>query len=173
MKSITLLNFICCILFSCSLEDKSEHSGQIELDSSILNYAHAFVKEYKCQTCLNDITIDKIWPDSTIITIRTQTPYANYVKEHPVRQTLEIDGVPFYLYTGAEKFIKSLPMDTTITNRKGENCSGLGIWTIINSKGKNVYLKYGGEPFYYPDYGDPETAPKKTVRFLPPLNSII
>lgn len=167
MKFPLALILLSCVFLACSSSEKGQPKEiEIELDSTIVNFAKEYIKVNKCEKCLNDITIDKILPDSTIITIRTQTSYKRYFQENPVRQIIRIEGVPFFLYTGIEQFRKDLSRDTTEVFFEGNDC-GLVTWTIINSKEGNQFLKYGGEPFYYPDFNSPESVPKK-VEFLAP-----
>ena len=53
----------------------------IQLDSSVTHFVERFIEETHCDDALNSITIDKILPDSTIITVQTQPANKRYFVE--------------------------------------------------------------------------------------------
>lgn len=163
MKFLVILITLSFILTGCFLSEKTQKKEAIVLDSSIVNFVEEFIKFNHCGKCLNDITIDKILPDSTIITIRSQASYKRYFQENSFRQIAEIGNSYFFIYTGDERFRRDLVYDTTEFAVSGDNCS-LVTWTIINTKGRNKFLKYGGDPFLYPDFN----VPRSKVDFVIP-----
>ncbi len=164
MKKLTALIYILILLVGCESKrmNNSKLDMSINLDSNLTKIINKFVQETNCQKCLNDITIDKILPDSTIITIRTQTPYFKYFRENPNRRQMKVNDISFYYYTGAEQFINNIGSDSTYKYSDNNNCS-LIVWTYVKSRNKDTLYYYGGVPFYYPDF----SSPPQKVDFLP------
>jgi hypothetical protein len=101
-------------------------------------------------------------PDSTIITVQTKSPYRRYFTENPRRRIVEIKGVPFFYYDGAEEFLVNIPYDTTeikfVNSHESE-----AVWTYVKSGSEVTTYKDGGGPFFYPTF----YIPKPKVEFLP------
>ncbi len=138
-------------------------NSSIQLDSSVIHFVEQFLAEEHCEGALNDITIDKILPDSTIITVRTMTAYRRYFKEYPKRRTVFVGKVPFYYYDGSEEFLQNIPIDTNEVFFNPPPNGDLA-WTYVWSKGKATIYKDGGEPFFYSLF----CLPKPKVKFMPP-----
>ncbi|ACT95393.1 hypothetical protein [Dyadobacter fermentans] len=159
---------IICILIvtisACRQEtEKPKIESSIQLDSSVTHLVEQFIAEEHCEGTLNDITIDKILPDSTIITVRTMTAYRRYFIQHPKRRKVVVKGVPFYYYDGSEEFLESIPIDTNEVCFNVEHM-GDAAWTYVKSQGGIKIYKDGGEPFFYPTF----YIPKPKFEFLPP-----
>jgi hypothetical protein len=159
-----ILGIFLILMTSCGREIKqSNDNSSIQLDSSVTRFVEQFIKEEHCEGALNDITIDKILPDSTIITVRTMTAYRRYFTQHPKRRTVVISNVPFYYYDGSEEFIQSIPIDTNEVCFNVEHLAERA-WTYVKSQGGIKIYKDGGEPFFYPTF----YIPKPKFDFLPP-----
>lgn len=158
-----LVLFLCII---CACSKQSEHAldnnSPIRLDSSITSFVGEFVKETRCQNALNEITIDKIFPDSTIVTILTKTAYRKYFTENPRRRTIIIANTKFFYYDGSEEFLENIPFDTTEIHF--ENAStGFTAWTYVKSRGKVMKYKEGGDPWYHSAF----YLPRPKIQFFP------
>lgn len=164
MMKYPLLYFVLIAINACSrVADKPTIDQSIQLDSSVTRFVERFIQETHCEDALNSITIDKILPDSTIITVQTRAGYRRYFTENPRRRIIEIKGVPFYYYDGTEEFLVNIPYDTTevkfANSRDSEDA-----WTYVKSAGNVTTYKEGGGPFFYPIF----YLPKPKVEFLPP-----
>jgi hypothetical protein len=149
---------------SCGREIKqSNRNSSIQLDSSVIRFVEQFIKEEHCEGALNDITIDKILPDSTIITVRTMTAYRRYFTQNPKRRAVVVNNVPFYYYDGSEEFLENIPIDTNEVRFKVAEMGDVA-WTYVKSQGGIKIYKDGGEPFFYPTF----YIPKPKIQFLPP-----
>ena len=160
------VHLVFSFLVICACSKKPEHemySSSIKLDSSIVSFVEEFIKETHCQGSLNDITIDKILPDSTIITIQTKSSYRRYFTENPKRRLIVIANTPFYYYDGSEEFLENIPFDTTEVHFKNAP-DGDFAWTYVKSQGKVTKYKDGGGPWFYPTF----YLPKQKILFLPP-----
>ncbi|CAG5012961.1 hypothetical protein DYBT9275_05296 [Dyadobacter sp. CECT 9275] len=161
-------NGIICLLIvtisACRQEtEKPKSYTSIQLDSSVIHFVEQFIAEEHCEDALNSITIDKILPDSTIITVQTKSAYRRYFTENPRRRTIKIKGVPFFYYDGTEEFLMNIPYDTTEVKFANSH-DGEAAWTYVKSGNKVTTYKDGGGPFFYPTF----YIPKPKVEFLPP-----
>jgi hypothetical protein len=79
---LTKYGIICIIIVTtsaCSREaEKPTTDDSIKLDSSVTHFVESFIAENHCEDALSSITIDKILPDSTIITVQTKTGCRRY-----------------------------------------------------------------------------------------------
>jgi hypothetical protein len=162
-----LIKYKICILViaisACHQDtERPKSNSSIQLDSSVTHFVESFIKETHCEDALNSITIDKILPDSTIITVQTKSAYRRYFKENPRRRIIEIRGIPFFYYDGTEEFLINIPYDTTEVKFANSH-DGEAAWTYVKSGGKVTTYKDGGGPFFYPTF----YLPKPNVEFLP------
>lgn len=163
-----LIKYKICILViaisACHQDtEKPKSDSSIQLDSSVTHFVEQFIAEEHCERALNDITIDKILPDSTIIAVRTMTAYRRYFTQNPKRRIVLVKGVLFFYYDGSEEFLESIPIDTNEVFFKPAHNGDLA-WTYGRSKGKAAIYKDGGEPFFYPAC----YILKPKFEFLPP-----
>jgi hypothetical protein len=157
---LALLVFVIC---ACSKQPEREmNNSSIKLDSSIVSFVKEFIKETNCQDALNEITIDKILPDSTIITIQTKSSYRRYFTEFPKRRLIVIANTPFFYYDGSEEFLENIPFDTTEISFKNAQIGDMA-WTYVKSHGKVTKYKDGGGPWFYPTF----YLPKPKIIFSP------
>lgn len=152
------------IISACSKRSEYEtDNSSIKLDSSIVTFVEEFIEDTHCQNALNEITIDKILPDSTIITIQTKSSYRKYFIQNPKRRLIVIANTPFFYYDGSEEFLENIPFDTTEIHFKNTQIGDMA-WTYVKSQGKVTKYKDGGGPWFYPTF----YLPKPKVLFLPP-----
>lgn len=159
-----ILYLVLVTISACNREaEKPTIDHSIQLDSSVTHFVESFIAETHCEDALNSITIDKILPDSTIITVQTKSAYRRYFTENPRRRTIEIKGVPFFYYDGTEEFLTNIPYDTTEVKFANTH-DGEVAWTYVKSGDRATIYKDGGGPFFYPTF----YIPKPKVEFLPP-----
>lgn len=159
-----IIGILIATISACRQETENPNiESSIRLDSSVTHFVESFIVETRCADALNSITIDKILPDSTIITVQTKIGYRRYFTENPRRRIIKIKGVAFFYYDGTEEFLLNIPYDTTeVKFANAQN--GEVAWTYVKSGGKVTTYKDGGYPFFYPTF----YLPKPKVEFLPP-----
>ena len=120
-------------------------------DTKIIVAIDSFVKEAKCSDCLNEIYIDKILPNYTLITIKTRTYSSEYMRDkHPLFRT-KLSGVQFYVYSGIEDILKgdSKNMELPVDSSNNIFIS----WNRIGGFVRDIYFKTGAGTYQPVDCG--------------------
>jgi hypothetical protein len=153
---------LCLLILGCG--ETQNHKSPINLDANpkISKILAEFCEIENCQNCLKELFIDRINPDSTIFTVRVRGYMSEYRAEPPPFFTFNINGNIFYVYTGAEKYLK--PDSTFKSYIEREKKCVESIWTIFEKNGNYVIDKHGNEPYVY----FPDSLIVKNPKFLPP-----
>jgi len=115
-----------------------------KFDSIVL----AFVKENPCDSCIDEMYIDKVYPRETLITLKQRVYNIEYLKKQNPLFIIKYGQKQFFVYSGLEDIFigdkKSMPY-----NYKDANNKNFVKWGItIDSNKYIVNKKYEGQPFF-------------------------
>jgi hypothetical protein len=157
MKSTlsTLMSIVLFFLAACNNNRTSDIDAPEELkptfDSLYLKKnvkiaIDSFLKEANCIDCIDEIYVDKILPDSMVITLKARAYSPAYMKQINSLFTLNIKGHLFFVYTGLEDILKGnkklmLMRTDTLSNK-------FFLWTLIVRRDSLSIIKSGYLPFF-------------------------
>lgn len=157
------LAFIVGVLFAYACNQKPENSSPINrtyqkvvMSDTLQSMMKLFIKESGCNSKYNNIYIDKVREDYSIITLQ-----ANHNSDSRYGKALyftELSGNVFFIYNGMEQYFVS--DEKQIANMQIANNSCGVFWNIIDSAGTYKIIKNGGIPFF--------SLPDTTGKFLVP-----
>ena len=122
-----------------NLNENNSVFEEFTIDDKLYNILSEYVKENECDSCWNHLFIDKvIEKDFTIITIISEINIYERKSYFP-HLTINIEGIPFYVYSGIENFIIKKDNSETGYYTKS-NCNGYS-WYVFYNDGKYSILK--------------------------------
>lgn len=116
-----------------------------KLDSMILEFCEA----NPCDSCINEVFIDKVLPSKTIITLRSRPFSSEYLRNNNPLFFLKIEESIFYVYMGVEEiFIGRKPILNSQSSKRGDSLK-YNSWNIFIDSGRYEIEKLDvGIPFY-------------------------
>lgn len=150
IEGIIILVFF-ALFMNCHKYTNSQEIPSCELPQEIISVIEKYCESENCNECYNELFIDRITADSTVMTLRSQHFIGDLYK--PISSPSYVCNVKekkIFIYTGAEQYIKSDKKGDVINkNTSLKKCSE-SIWTIIHSFEKYKTIYHGSEPFMYP-----------------------
>lgn len=107
-----------------------------------------FIKENPCDSCINEIYIDKVYPDKTLVTLKERVYNTEYLKKQNPLFIVNYCKKQFFVYSGLEDIFigdkKLMPYNYNDANNKIFVKWGI----VIDSNNYIVNRKYEGQPFF-------------------------
>lgn len=150
---LLIIIFISCNKKHRNIEKENENLltatyKNIRIDSNLQRIAKDFLKENSCDSCLNQMYIDKKDPQYKIITLKTRAYSKQYLENNRPTFYCKIDNAIFYVYSGLEDYFIS-DMNMIKDSTKEDACSNKFMyWTIIDSLKNFRIIKGIGAPFF-------------------------
>jgi hypothetical protein len=128
----------------------------LKWDSKVENAIDSFTKETQCDSCINEIYIDKILPDSVLITLKARVYAPEIMRQSNSLFSCNIHGKIFYIFSGLEDVLKGnkkfLPVEGDTSGSK------FNIWTLAIKGDKLNIIKGVNYPFF------PTSQPRVEIR---------
>lgn len=122
----------------------SSYYNSVELEPNVRIAMDSFVKSANCPKCIFEIHINKVLPDSFLISLMAQGYHTTF-NRYPL-SICKIDSINFYVYSGIEDIFKSkssfnsISLDTNIIINK--------IWSVALSGQKMAIDTFGSYAFF-------------------------
>jgi hypothetical protein len=117
----------------------------LQLDDKVRLAIDSFVKSANCSNCINEIFVNKVYPDSTLITINSRAYSSWYLMHINSLFTTYLCGKLFYVYSGLEDILKG--DGKYLHSEKDTVSKKFFIWTLVLRKDSIRIIKDGFYPF--------------------------
>jgi hypothetical protein len=118
----------------------------LQWDVKVEEAIDSFVKEANCDSCINEMYVDEIYPDSILITLKSRVYSQEYMKQKNSLFSTHIHGKVFYIFSGLEDVLrgdkKFIPVQDDASGNQ------FTVWTLGIKRDKLYIIKGLNSPFF-------------------------